>query len=255
MTASAASAGSARLHSHRHRFSAAPAVDLREGRCVQLVGGRIEAERVSIPDPVAQAVRWRGAGFRVLHVVDLDAALSLGENRSVIQEIVAATDASVQVGGGVRDEEGVEALLDAGVDRVIVGTRAVEDPRWLEALALEHPGRIMVAADVLDGMVLRRGWTESTDVALRDLLPRLDALPLAGILCTDVGREGRMAGVDMDAARSAASNTLHPLWLSGGISTLEELRGLREAGAAGAVLGMAIYTGVLPPNDVAKEFG
>jgi phosphoribosylformimino-5-aminoimidazole carboxamide ribotide isomerase len=241
--------------SGRQRFSAAPAVDLREGRCVQLVGGRIETERVSIPDPVAQAVRWRDIGFRILHVVDLDAALSLGENRSVIQEIVAATDASVQVGGGVRDEEAVGTLIDSGVDRVIVGTRAVDDPRWLETVAVAHPGRIMVAADVLDGKVLRRGWTEATDTSIPDLFRGLDALPLAGILCTDVGREGRMAGVDMDGARNMVGDTRHPLWLSGGISTLEELRTLRDAGAAGAVLGMAIYTGVLPPTDVAKEFG
>ncbi len=247
--------GTHRGSSGRHRFTAAPAVDLREGRCVQLVGGRIETERVSIPDPVAQALRWRDAGFRVLHVVDLDAALSLGENRSVIQEIVAATDASVQVGGGVRDEAAAGALLDSGVDRVIVGTRAVDDPRWLEALALRHPGRIMVAADVLEGRVLRRGWTEATDTTIPDLFRGLDALPLAGILCTDVGREGRMAGVDMDGARNLVGDTRHPLWLSGGISTLEELRTLRDAGAAGAVLGMAIYTGVLPPDDVAKEFG
>lgn len=237
------------------RMVAAPAVDLREGRCVQLVGGRPDSERVSLPDPVAQAVRWRDIGFRTLHVVDLDAALSLGDNRSLIREIAGATDASVQVGGGVRDEETVEALLGEGVDRVIIGTRAVDEPEWLEVVARKHPERILVAADVRHGRVLRRGWTEATDLAAAEVFRRLEGLPLAGILVTDVGREGRLAGVDLDEARAMVRDSSHPLWISGGISTPEDLRGLREAGAAGAVLGMAIYTGALSPADVAKEYG
>jgi phosphoribosylformimino-5-aminoimidazole carboxamide ribotide isomerase len=241
--------------SGENRLVAAPAVDLREGRCVQLVGGRPETERVSLSDPVAQAVRWRDLGFGTLHVVDLDAALSLGDNRSLIQEIIRATDASVQVGGGVRDEAAVEALLDAGADRMLIGTRAVEEPAWLDMVARKHPGRILVAADTLGGRVLRRGWTEVTELGVWELFRRLSGLPLAGILCTDVGREGRLAGVDLKEARALVRGSSHPLWISGGISTLEDLRGLRDAGAAGAVLGMAIYTGALSPADVAKEFG
>ncbi len=234
---------------------AAPAVDLREGRCVQLVGGRPEEEKVSLPDPVARARKWREMGFGTLHVVDLDAALSLGDNREIIRDIVAATDAVVQVGGGVRDEDTVKALLDAGVARVIIGTRALDEPRWLESLAEAHPGIILVAADVRDGVVLKKGWTESTRVPVLELLERLAPLPLAGVLCTDVGREGRMQGADLEAAREIIEGSDHPLWMSGGITTMEELRGLEAAGAAGAVLGMAIYKGVIPPDDVAKEFG
>lgn len=234
---------------------AAPAVDLREGRCVQLVGGRPEEEKVSLPDPVARARKWREMGFGTLHVVDLDAALSLGDNREIIRDIVAATDAVVQVGGGVRDEDTVKALLDAGVARVIIGTRALDEPRWLESLAEAHPGIILVAADVRDGVVLKKGWTESTRVPVLELLERLAPLPLAGVLCTDVGREGRMQGTDLEAAREIIEGSDHPLWMSGGITTMEELRGLEAAGAAGAVLGMAIYKGVIPPDDVAKEFG
>ncbi len=234
---------------------AAPAVDLREGRCVQLVGGRPEEERVSLPDPRAQARSWWEMGFGTLHLVDLDAALSLGHNREIIREITEGSEATVQVGGGVRDEKGLEALLEVGAHRVIVGTRAVDDPEWLEVQSARFPDRILVAADIRDGTVLRKGWTESSRMPILELLERLAPVPLAGILCTDVGREGRMEGTDLSMAERLATVSRHPLWVSGGITTLEELRALRSAGAAGAVLGMAIYTGVLPPEEVAEEFG
>ena len=234
---------------------AAPAVDLREGRCVQLVGGRPEEERVSLPDPVAQARHWWEMGFGTLHVVDLDAALSLGDNREVIREIVASTPATVQVGGGVRNEEGVEAPVEAGATRVIVDTRAIEEPGWLESLAARFPGTLLVAADIRDGVVLKKGWTESSRIPVLELLRRLAPLPLAGVLCTDVGREGRMQGTDLAGAATIIEASKHPLWISGGITTTRELRELAKASAAGAVLGMAIYTGALAPEDVAKEFG
>lgn len=232
-----------------------PAVDLRGGRCVQLVGGLPEEERISRPDPVAQARHWWDIGFRHLHVVDLDAALSLGENRGIIREIAGTTRAEVQVGGGIRSEADVEEILSLGVRRVIVGTRAVDDPVWLQKLAGNHPNRIMVAADVRGGKVLRKGWTESTGIPVQDLLHRLDPLPLAGILCTDVSREGRMEGIDLPGAEAVIRGTRHPTWISGGVTTMEEIRALDSAGAAGAVLGMAIYTGVLPPEQLAEEFG
>jgi phosphoribosylformimino-5-aminoimidazole carboxamide ribotide isomerase len=233
----------------------APAVDLRGGRCVQLVGGRPEAERVSLPDPVEQARKWWEMGFRTLHVVDLDAALSLGHNLPVIREIVQSTEALLQVGGGVRNETSLATHLAMGVDRVIVGTRAVDDPEWLEVVAFRHPGRILVAADVRDGRVLRKGWTESSGIPVLELLRRLDSLPLAGVLYTDVGREGRMEGMELSSAAEVVAGSRQPVWISGGITRMRELRSLAMAGAAGAVLGMAIYTGVLPPEQVAKEFG
>lgn len=234
---------------------AAPAIDLRGGRCVQLVGGRPEQERISLPDPPSQARRWWELGFRTLHVVDLDAALGTGHNRPLIGEVLRATPAQVQVGGGVRNEGVLEDLLALGASRVLVGTRALEDPLWLEEMASRHPGRIMVAADVRDGKVLSRGWTVATGVSLSKVLGSLEGLPLAGILCTDVAREGRMEGMDPATLRDARAHTTHPLWMSGGIASLEDLRSLREAGVHGAVLGMALYTGALPAQAVAEEFG
>lgn len=234
---------------------AVPAVDLREGRCVQLVGGRPEDERVSLPDPVAVARRWWEVGFRSLHVVDLDAALGHGDNREVVGALCTATGANVQVGGGLRDEDAVDEVLQAGADRVVVGTRAVEDRRWLEDVARAWPARLTVAADVRDGTVLRKGWTEASDLRVEDFVRGLGDLPLAGVLCTDVGREGRLRGIDVDAMAAVVAASPHPVWISGGITTMDDLRRLDRAGAAGAVLGMALYTDTLEPAEVAGEFG
>ena len=142
---------------------AVPAVDLRGGRCVQLVGGRPTDERVSLPDPAAVARRWSNMGFNSLHVVDLDAALDAGDNAGVVAEVLAASPADAQVGGGVRTQDRAETLLALGASRVVVGTRAVDDRAWLEELARACPGRVVVAADVRDGTVLRKGWTEASD--------------------------------------------------------------------------------------------
>lgn len=234
---------------------AVPAVDVRRGRCVQLVGGRPEEERVSLPDPAAVARRWWSAGFRSLHVVDLDAALGSGDNRDVVRRILDATGADVQVGGGVRDEAAVEGLLAGGADRVVVGTRAVADPKWLAAVSRSRPERIVVAADVRAGEVLLRGWTEGAGVAVEELLARLGPLPLAGVLCTDVSREGRLEGIERGSVRRVLDAATHPVWISGGITTLDELAFLAEAGAEGAVLGMALYRGVLDAETVAREYG
>lgn len=231
-----------------------PAVDLRGGRVVQLVGGRPEDECVSLPDPVAVARHWVEDGFRALHVVDLDAALGTGSNRDAIQAILAAVDVPVQVGGGVRDDDTADALLDAGAVRVIVGTRAVEDRPWLEALATRWPGRIVVAADIRDGLVVTRGWTEGTGLEAAALLEHLAPLPLAGILVTDVSREGRMQGVDADRFAALVAATHHPLLASGGIRDIDDLHELARRGVAGAVLGMALYTGAIDPRATALEF-
>ena len=234
---------------------AVPAVDLRGGRCVQLVGGDPGREPVSLPDPVAVARKWRALGFRSLHVVDLDGALEAGENRPVIARIAADAPGDLQVGGGIRDGGAAEAVIAAGADRIIVGTRAISDPGWLEALSARHAGRVIVAADVRDGIVLERGWSRTTGLPVGRLLGRLGPLPLAGILWTDVGREGQARGIDRAAAAEVLSAAPHPVWVAGGVTTTGELRFLSAAGAAGAVLGMALYTRVLEPEEVAEEFG
>lgn len=230
------------------------AIDLRGGRVVQLVGGRPEHEKVSWPDPVAVARRWQDAGFPALHVVDLDAALGSGSNREAIVRILESVDVPVQVGGGVRDDAAADALFAAGAGRVIVGTRGIEDPDWLGQLAARYPYRVTLAADVRHGEVVTRGWTEGTGIDALALLDRLDATPLAGVLVTDVSREGQMVGVDEEAFRALASATSHPLTAAGGIGSEADLRALSHAGCAGAVLGMALYTGAVDPARLAQEY-
>ncbi len=231
-----------------------PAVDLQAGRVVQLVGGRPGTERVSLPDPVAVARGWIERGFRALHVIDLDAALGTGSNRAAIEAILGAVDVPVQVGGGIRDEALADAYLAAGAARVIAGTRAVRDRAWLEALADRHPERIVVAADTRDREVLVRGWTEAAGLALLDFVRGLAGLPLAAILVTDVGREGRLAGADTALVGDVVAAASQPILAAGGIATVADHRRLADAGVAGAVLGMSNYAGDMDATAVAREF-
>jgi phosphoribosylformimino-5-aminoimidazole carboxamide ribotide isomerase len=232
-----------------------PAIDLRGGRVVQLVGGEPGSERVALPDPLAVTGQWLACGFRALHVVDLDAALGEGTNDAIVRSIIDVADGvPVHVGGGIRATSRVRELLDHGAAAVIVGTRAVQDPAWLEEITVRWPDRIIVAADVRGESVVVQGWTAAAGVTAAELIGRLDALPLAGILVTDVAREGRMIGADADRFRHLSAATPHPLIASGGIGGARDLALLAAAGLAGAVLGMALYTGALDAMAIAGEY-
>jgi phosphoribosylformimino-5-aminoimidazole carboxamide ribotide isomerase len=230
------------------------AIDLRRGRVVQLVGGRPEDERVSLPDPAAVARRWQDTGFAALHVVDLDAALGSGSNDAAVLAVLESTSVPVQVGGGVRSTAQARTLLEAGAARVVIGTRAVEDRPWLEELATRWPERVVVAADVKDGEVVVKGWTAGSGLHAADFLASLAELPLGGVLVTDVGREGRMVGADRELFAGLASASPHPLLASGGVAGAAELGALAASGVAGVVLGMALYTGALDAAAVAREY-
>lgn len=232
------------------------AVDLQQGEVVQLVGGRPEDIRVRWPDPVAVALKWEAAGFQALHVIDLDAARGTGSNLEWVTRIVERVSIPVQVGGGVRDSARARDLIAAGAATVITGTRALEDPQWLQQISNELPGRIVVAADVRGDVVLTRGWTETTTQRLSDVLARLNDASLAAVLITDVGREGQLTGIDAALFRGAVEVSRHPVYAAGGIAGRADLSTLREAGAAGAVLGMSLYTGAIDPTElpgVARE--
>jgi phosphoribosylformimino-5-aminoimidazole carboxamide ribotide isomerase len=233
---------------------ATPAVDLREGACVQLVGGDYAAERVRLNDPVSAATGWRDRGFTHLHVVDLDAALGRGDNAGIVRLILGLPGLAITVGGGVRAAEQIVRLIDAGADRVVVGTRAIEDPDWLEQVAAQFPRRVVVAADVRERQVVTRGWASGSGRGIGEVLDRLGALPLAGVLVTAVHQEGRLAGPDLALVADCLAGTTLPVIASGGITTMADLRALRQAGAAAAVLGMALYTRTLDPDTVAREF-
>ena len=231
-----------------------PAIDLRGGACVQWVGGVPEAEKIRLPDPIDVANRWKAAGFKALHLVDLDAALGTGSNAAIIAAIVKGSGLESEVGGGVRDAESIERLLDLGARRVIVGTRALEDPRWLEEMAFRFPGKLMLGADARGRQVVTRGWTRTLSQDVGALVAGVDPLPLAGILVTAVHVEGREGGTDLALMSELVETTNHPLIASGGIASMSELRELAGAGVAGAVLGMSLYTGKIDGAAAAREF-
>ena len=233
---------------------AIPAVDLRGGNCVQLVGGDYADERVRLDDPYAVARDWALQGFGRLHVVDLDAATGRGDNAAVIRDILRDSAVPVQVGGGVRDEARIERLLDDGATWVVVGTRAVEDEDWRGEMAARFPGRLIVAADVRERKVVTRGWERTSTIDVIDFAESLATLPLAGVLVTAVHLEGRMEGTDLPLMEDVAEACAWPVLASGGVTSLDDMRALEHRGLAGAVLGMALYTGTLDPRRVAEEF-
>jgi phosphoribosylformimino-5-aminoimidazole carboxamide ribotide isomerase len=233
---------------------AIPAVDLRDGACVQLVGGSYADERVRIADPLVAARRWTDAGFQRLHIVDLDAATGVGNNTRAISALLSDRAADVQVGGGVRSTERIAVLLDSGARHVVAGTRAIEDEQWLREVAAFYPDRIIVAADVRGRCVVTRGWAERTTLDVGAFIARVSGLPIAGVLVTAVDQEGLMEGTDLPLMKDLAGATTVPIIASGGIATLDELRALAHAGISAAVLGMALYTGALDARAVATEF-
>jgi len=233
---------------------ALPAIDIRDGACVQLVGGSFDDERVRIADPLDALRRWARAGFRRIHVVDLDAALGTGTNRDRIDALLASDGSKLQVGGGVRTTEIAGELLTIGAAHVVVGTRALEEPAWLEEIATRHPNQIIVAVDVRDRDVVTHGWTSRLPLSIGHVIDRLRSLPLGGVLVTAVHVEGRLSGPDLPLVSTIVRRATVPVIASGGIATMDDLRCLAATGAAGAVIGMALYTGALDACAVAEEF-
>ena len=231
-----------------------PAIDLRDGACVQLVGGSYADERVRIPNPLTVAEKWARLGFNRIHLVDLDAATGCGSNRDIVRSILDANGMKAQCGGGVRDLDTIAELLSAGASEVVVGTRAIEDRAWLEDAALRYPNRIIVAADARERRLVTRGWSETGSQNVIDFIDVLNTLPLAAILVTAVEREGRMEGPDLPLMREITVRSKLPLQASGGVRSIADLRKLAELGVSAAVVGMALYTGALDPQTIIEEF-
>lgn len=231
-----------------------PAVDLRDGCCVQLVGGSFDDEMVRLDDPVSVARKWESDGFRRLHVVDLDAAMRTGSNAETVSSILRTVGSEVQVGGGIRDEQQIEALLRDGAMRVVVGTRAIEEPDWLADITARFPGAIIVAADARERNLVTRGWTRTSARNVIDLVEELNDSLLAGVMVTAVHREGLLQGPDLELMEDVVRASDHSIHSSGGIRGMNDLHDLAELGVAAAIVGMAIYTGVLDPRAAAEEF-
>jgi len=233
---------------------AIPAVDLRAGACVQLVGGSYEHERVRLDDPLGVARSWTSHGFRRLHIVDLDAATGRGSNEDLVRDILGERTMDIQVGGGVRSGETIERLLADGAHRVVVGTRALEEMDWLAEMTSLFPNELIVAADVRDRRLVTRGWSRTLPRDILDAVEELNGLALGGLLVTAVHKEGLLGGTDLPLMEDVAELSDAPVIASGGITTMDDLRALADRGVAGTVIGMALYTGALDPRLVADEF-
>ena len=225
------------------QFEVIPAVDVKDGEAVQLVGGDPD-DREAYGDPTTAARQWVDAGADVLHLVDLDGAIE-GErhNAAAIKEIVDTVDATVHLGGGIRTVEDAVGLLDRGVDRVILGTAAIERPEIVDKITAKRPDSVIVSLDAHDDRVVIEGWTEATDVNPETAVEEYARLGAAGVLYTDVAVEGQLDGVRADRVRQVVDAASIPVLASGGVSSIRDLRALRDAGAAGAVVGTALYEG------------
>jgi phosphoribosylformimino-5-aminoimidazole carboxamide ribotide isomerase len=234
-----------------------PAIDLKNGQCVRLRQGRMDDVTVFSDDPAAFARRWVDEGAERIHVVDLDGAIK-GQpvNLKVIEEIVKAVGAvPVQVGGGIRDEDTVQRYLNAGVAYVIIGTKAVNAPHFLRDLCIEYPRHIIVGLDAKDGRVALNGWTKLTGHDVIETAIHCERDGVEAIIYTDIGRDGMMKGFNADSTRALAKAVNTPIIASGGVSSLDDVRALKELesdGVIGAVIGRALYEGSFTLADAVK---
>ena len=230
-----------------------PAIDLKDGQCVRLRQGRMDDSTVFSSDPVAMAAHWKDQGARRLHIVDLDGAFAgVPRNGDLIREMVAVMgDVPVQVGGGIRTEAIIEAYLDAGVQGLILGTKAVNQPDFLRAMARAYAGKILLGLDARGGVVATEGWDKETGIQALDFVRDITALPLAGIVYTDIDRDGMMQGLNVASTLALAKAAQLPVVASGGVTELADLQALKDAFVEdtalllGAITGRAIYEGTL----------
>ncbi len=224
-----------------------PAVDVMDHQVVQLVGGVPGSQQIVMPDPVSVANMWIDKGASYLHLVDLDGAFGKEGNLPIFKRIADECDVPVEIGGGIRSRDVVEDLVCAGVDRIIVGTKAVKEPDWLAEMADEFPDRIVLSMDTKGGRIAVKGWQEAAELTVQDMFERIEDLPLAAVLNTNVDVEGQRKGIDADQARDFISRCPCKVIASGGVTSYEDARILSEAGAEGAVVGLAMYTEVIRP--------
>lgn len=227
-----------------------PAIDLKDGKCVRLRQGDMNAETVFSNDPVAMAQRWVDAGTTRLHIVDLDGAVAgFPVNADIIGHISDAfPDLEIQVGGGIRSFDVIQTYLDVGVDYVIIGTQAVRAPDFVDNACLEFPGHIIVGLDAKEGKVATDGWAKVSEHSAEEIARRFEEAGVEALVFTDIRRDGMMRGVNVEATRKLARAVDVPIIASGGVSSLDDVRALCAAaadGISGAIVGRAIYEGTL----------
>ena len=225
-----------------------PAIDLKDGQCVRLLRGEMEAATVFNDNPAAQAKAFADAGCSWIHLVDLNGAFA-GEpvNAAAVEGILAAIDVPAQLGGGIRDMATISTWIEKGLSRVILGTVAVENPDLVRQAAREFPGKVAVGIDARNGRVATKGWAEETDVMVTDLAKSFEDAGVAAIIYTDINRDGAMQGPNIDATADLARAVSIPVIASGGVSSMADLIALRDCGVTldGAISGRALYDGAI----------
>jgi phosphoribosylformimino-5-aminoimidazole carboxamide ribotide isomerase len=226
-----------------------PAVDIKNGKCVRLLQGRMDAETVFSDDPAAMAKRWESEGAALIHVVDLDGAFEKSpQNLTSIKKILETVNANIQVGGGIRNQETVKMFLDIGVKRVIIGTEAIRNPQLVKDACKAFPGQIVVGIDARGGNVAIEGWAEITQITAVDLAKQFEDCGVAAINFTDIHRDGMQTGPNIEETRRLAEAVSIPVVASGGVSTLKDIKNLlplASVGVTGVITGRALYSGTL----------
>ena len=223
-----------------------PAIDLVDGKAVRLYTGDYAQMTVYSNDPVSVAKDFQAAGAKRMHLVDLQAAKSgIPENAATIRAIAENTDLFLEVGGGIRTMDTLRAYLELGVDRAILGTAAVTDPRFLEEAVEKYGGKVAVGVDLKDGFVAIKGWTETSDLTAEAFFARMEALGVKTVICTDISRDGAMKGTNRELYQSLSEQFSIDLIASGGVSSIDDIAALKAMGLHGAIIGKAYYTGAI----------
>ncbi len=232
-----------------------PAIDLKDGNCVRLLRGEMDQATIFGSDPGAQAAAWQAAGFSWIHVVDLNGAFAgRTVNQAAVKAILASVSVPVQLGGGLRDMAGIEAWLQAGITRVILGSAAAKNPALVKEAAKAFPGQIAVGIDAKGGMVATEGWAETSNIAAPDLARRFEDAGIAAIIYTDIARDGMKTGLNLDETLALAKSVSVPIIASGGVASVADIIALKAASASqanlnGSILGRALYDGSLSPKE------
>lgn len=235
-------------------FHLYPAIDLKDGQCVRLLRGEMDQATQYNPDPGDQAGQFKAAGFEYLHVVDLNGAFEgASANTDAVKAILAATDVPVQLGGGIRTRAHIDAWLEAGLSRVILGTAALRDPELVKEAARALPGKVVVGIDAKDGMVAVEGWAETSDMAAIELAKAFEGCGVAALIVTDIARDGMKTGVNVAFTGELADAVSIPVIASGGVASVQDIHDLRahegKRAISGSILGRALYDGDLEPKE------
>ena len=233
-------------------FTLYPAIDLKGGKCVRLLHGEMDKATVYNEDPASQAQSFLSAGFEWVHIVDLDGAFSgKAENAGAVERIIKNTSAKLQIGGGIRSVDAVSKWIDLGMTRVILGTAAVRDPEFVIAASKQHPQKVVIGVDAKDGRVKTDGWAGDSEYSALDIVKRFEDAGVAAVIYTDIGRDGALTGVNVEATAALAEAVTIPVIASGGVAGPDDIDVLaaHKANIEGVIIGRALYDGRIDPAD------